>query len=231
MAESPAPHHCYNCGFLGLRAKTGELVEADGSYRVLQAWEPSLFDLLPIPVCAAMRANFFLQTLGRLLSQSDSSDPMPTSYARARAPLPEDVQVHLFRARACFRTEKEYGWTQHQPGFTPKEHREMLDRQWMLEREDRRDADQRDWQERVQASVEKRADKRHTKELWIIGGVVTAVVVVATILAAVIEVVWGGDTINIPQPQAIVIPAEITQPILDTPTVQPSEAPEERPGR
>ena len=105
----------------------------------------------------------------------------------------------------------------------------MLDRQWMLEREDRRDADQRDWQEWVQASVEKRADKRHTKELWIIGGVVTAVVVVATILAAVIEVVWGGDTINIPQPQAIVIPAEITQPILDTPTVRPSEALGERP--
>lgn len=34
-------------------------------------------------------------------------------------------------------------FTSWQYGFTPKEHRDMLDRQWLLDREDRRDKEQR----------------------------------------------------------------------------------------
>jgi len=37
-------------------------------------------------------------------------------------------------------------WTKWRQGSSPKEHREMLDRQWLIAREDRRDDEARKWQ-------------------------------------------------------------------------------------
>ena len=232
MTESLPPHQCRYCGLLGLRAKSGKLVEADEDYRKGQDWNGTLFPSLPPPICAAMRVDFSGFLFDRLRKQLDTPEPFESEFsAREHNPTREDVHAFLWERRKCFPTEARHGWTEHQPGLTPKEHREMLDREFRVKREDARDADQRDWQERVQARVEEKADKRHTRELWIIGGVVTTIVVLATILAALIEVTWGGDTIIIPQPQVIVMPSEVAQPTLDIPAVQPSEAPEERPGR
>jgi hypothetical protein len=92
------------------------------------------------------------------------------------------------------------------PGFAPKEHREMLDRQWMLARDDRlteetrkredaRDAAQRQWQKEQEAAADRRHDEqesgeqgRHRQELLVFGGVIA----IATIVAALIEVFFGG---------------------------------------
>ena len=73
----------------------------------------------------------------------------------------------------------------------------MLDRQWMMDREDRRDKELRDWQERMEA-------KCHRSALFWLGLVATAAIVIATILAAFIQR-EGQPTIinNIPAPHVI----------------------------
>ena len=70
----------------------------------------------------------------------------------------------------------------------------MLDRQWMLEREDRRDDEMREWQERMEKA-------RHRSNLFWLGLVATLALVGATIGAAFVER-GGQPTINnIIQPQ------------------------------
>jgi hypothetical protein len=61
-------------------------------------------------------------------------------------PIPEDsLAVVADDTRDCNRTEKQpYGWFRWQPGFSPMEHRRMLDREFMLKREDDRDQKMRD---------------------------------------------------------------------------------------
>ena len=108
------------------------------------------------------------------------------------------------------------GWTQWQQGFTPKEHREILDRQWVIEfqaeredrertyRADREDADL-EFREKSEAEIrdfrehqERQADNRHSdalkqarmqhnKEMWIVGGAVTIAIAIITLFAAVVE--------------------------------------------
>ena len=64
-------------------------------------------------------------------------------------------------------------------GSTPKEHREMLDRQWMQEQEEKRVAEDRDWRER-----ERKSNTRwRLIELFILG----ILLAVATIVGAFIE--------------------------------------------
>lgn len=72
------------------------------------------------------------------------------------------------------------GYVKWSRGFTPKEHREMLDRQWMMEREERRDKELRDWQERMEG-------RRHGQNLFWFGIVATVAIVAATIIGAYIE--------------------------------------------
>jgi hypothetical protein len=84
------------------------------------------------------------------------------------------------------------------PGSTPKEHREMMDRERMLQREDRRDREQREWQERQER-------KRFNWNIIIFGLIVTAILVFAQITSAFIE--RGGKPI-------IVYPPQIVQPSI-----------------
>ena len=62
----------------------------------------------------------------------------------------------------------------------------MLDRQWMREREDRRDQAQRDWQERMES-------KRHRSSLFWLGLVATAAIIAAIVAAAFIQ--RGGQPV------------------------------------
>lgn len=86
------------------------------------------------------------------------------------------------------------GFTKWQQGFAPKEHREMLDRRWMLDFQSRRENEDREWREKQRNEdlawreiQEKKADNRHSTELWIIGGVVTVALILGSILAAIVE--------------------------------------------
>ena len=72
-------------------------------------------------------------------------------------------------------------------GFTPKEHREMLDRKWMIEREDRRDQEMRAREDRRDQELRRLQERLHSRELWIMGGAVTIALIVSGVIAAVIE--------------------------------------------
>ena len=104
-------------------------------------------------------------------------------------------------------------FTPWQQGFTPKDHREwtMMDRKWAMEREDRRDKEQREWQERMEAG-------RHRSTLFWLGLVATVIIAAATIGAAFIER-GGQPTIinNIPAPQD----SQFTPSTSDIPVSQP----------
>ena len=70
----------------------------------------------------------------------------------------------------------------------------MLDRQWMQDFQKKREREDREWREKQRhedlewrEEQEKQADRRQTKALWIIGGVVTLALVVTQILAAIIQ--------------------------------------------
>jgi len=79
------------------------------------------------------------------------------------------------------------GYTKWQQGFTPKEHREMLDSQKMLQwQAEREDAD-RAWRERQDRLADERAENRHWREIAIVGVLVGGAAIVAQIVAAFIE--------------------------------------------
>lgn len=67
-------------------------------------------------------------------------------------------------------------------GFTPKEHREMIDRQWERNWQLEREREDRKWREHQ----ERKADERHRVNLLINTGLVTVVMVVAIIVSALI---------------------------------------------
>ena len=208
MSEDATPHRCSECGFLGLRANTGELVEADEDYRIEGDWNSLLFDSLPLPICAAMRFNFVAEKATQLVIESNDAGSSPTktsvitAWERARGSSIQEVQAYLDAVRACFPTDSKHGWTQHQPGFTPKEHREMLDREWRL-------------------GFERRT--RIIEVFTLVGTLVVAAVAVG--LAFWIGRQTVSPVVNIDR----VVVESPTQSTLDIPEVQPSEAPEERP--
>ncbi len=80
----------------------------------------------------------------------------------------EDALEVITKQRQC-----DDGFTTFQLGFSPKEHREMIDRQWMLVREDRRDDTVRKWQ----------------TKMIVVAGVFT---VIAALLGAVIGAIIRG---------------------------------------
>ena len=97
----------------------------------------------------------------------------------------------VFKDRECDE------FTQWQQGFTPKEHRDMMDRQWKLEYEARRDAEDKKWREDQDIKAEQRHNDQmdqmqsiHKNEMWIIGFIVTIAVIIVTILASAIEANW-----------------------------------------
>jgi hypothetical protein len=91
------------------------------------------------------------------------------------------VFAEILRERSCD------GFTEWKQGFTPKEHIEMLDRQWLIEREDRRDAEMRAREDRRDEETRRLQERLHNRELWILGGVVTFALIAGSIIAAVIE--------------------------------------------
>lgn len=93
-------------------------------------------------------------------------------------PQYESIKFHdaINKERQC---EGFVKWSQ---GFTPKEHQDMLDRQWKVEYERRRDQEDREWRDRKD-----KEDRRwKVLELIVMGGIVTLVSVIAQLVAAYI---------------------------------------------
>ena len=112
----------------------------------------------------------------------------------------------ITKDRPCF------GYTDWKQGFTPKEHRELLDRRWMMERADQLNRETREREERLRErltkEVREREDKRdkdaedrhveqmktlrghHWRELVVFGGLIGLATVIAGILDGVIGRGW-----------------------------------------
>ncbi|MFH1140790.1 MAG: hypothetical protein V1724_03765 [Chloroflexota bacterium] len=94
-----------------------------------------------VPMCFEMKADFngeLLDNLPHTLSNMEKVDRLVNPYV-------DDILKLITRERECAE------WAQWHQGATPKEHREMMDRQRMIEREEkreeRRDKETREWQE------------------------------------------------------------------------------------
>ena len=142
---------CKNCGFLALRDKhTRELGEADEGYR-------ELLDLRsgpsPFPVCFVSAVNLRFEI---------------------DAPTQEAImEVIVFKDRSdC------PGWTPWQQGFTPKEHREMLDRK-----------EEREWNRALVETLEDTRARREGLHLLVTVIVAGILLFIAT-LAAPTLAVW-----------------------------------------
>ena len=112
---------CEECGFLALRNRnTGLLDEAPQEYRRAAEVPPfnsPLSDAYTgVPICLA-RAY-----------------PLHNEFTNQDQATHREIFNLLQKKRNCAERDLFTPWQQ---GFSPKEHREMLDRQWMLEREER----------------------------------------------------------------------------------------------
>jgi hypothetical protein len=100
----------------------------------------------------------------------------------------EEVKAIVQRDNDC----KEF--TDWQQGFTPKEHREILDRQRQLDFQVKREKEDKEWRNEQRLKdlewreeQDKKAEGRHRVDLIVIGIIATIIIAVATILAAFIE--------------------------------------------
>ena len=159
---------CADCGFLAVRnIETRELDSPDHQYRSTGTIPVSLLKhnrqlYEERPVCIRKSPDF------------------PYN--------PDEDSPDTPRREAIVQTE--HGcvlWGEWQPVLTPKEHRELLDRQWVIDREERSDKEMRAREDRRDAEVRRLQERLHNRELWIIGGLATIALVGGSIAAAIIE--------------------------------------------
>jgi hypothetical protein len=166
---------CADCGFLSLRhLETRELREAEGDYRNTGV----------IPRNITLPKHLY-EERPLCFQQLVTFDP-------EQCKSPEDRLAAIQQERGDCR-----GFTEWKQGFMPKEHREMLDRQWMIEREDRRDKEMRereDLRDKETANRHKEQMKdlrgQHWRELIVFGGLIGLATVVAAILDGAISHGW-----------------------------------------
>lgn len=201
MADKQEPK-CSACGFLSLRNKlTGQLDEVDASFR--QTAQPPRRDPIPVhpelpaygeypyrcePICFVQQADLVDEAWG----------PTGTNVGMRKQgydPSPSMVRPVLEKERP----ECSEAYTPWQQGLTPREHREIVDRQQRIEQEEEvREAIWKREDER-----DKRADERHDQqveqlraqhktELVVLGGLVTLAIVLSTIAGAMIQAGWFG---------------------------------------
>mgnify|MGYP001618254105 CR=1 FL=1 len=185
---------CAACGFLTLRNDyTGELDEVDSTFR--QSGDPparrrpdppgrleqstdAIFDkpYLLMPICFVRAWNLF---------EEFNLGPNP-GYATL---APDLVWKVITKPRPCANSESKLGFVKWEQGFTPKEHREMLDRERLLKLQfDREDAD-RLWRERQEEREHKWRKEDEVSELkWrivqvvVFGGMGAGVAILAAII-------------------------------------------------
>lgn len=150
---------CVDCGFLSLRDRDGVLVEAWLPYRERNLIQASAaFG----PFCFEVRRDFDAERAAAPHAPNGAS-----SY---------DTMAEIRRAIECD------AWISYRQGASPMEHRLMQDRQWMIEREDRRDSEMRAREDRRDSE----ARGWHKWELAIFGGVIA----LATLVGSMIQAGW-----------------------------------------
>jgi len=130
---------CSECGFLAARDwGTREFVEIDDKKRNSGKIGSDFGGLEPIPVCFINCFNIKEEV--EVLRKAARDEPTQNSYGQHISPHWENyVKQVLNTERVC-----EY-FIEWQQGSTPKEHREMMDRQFMMEMEEKRRKNDRKW--------------------------------------------------------------------------------------
>ncbi len=194
---------CSDCGYLTLRnSYTGQLDEADSDFRAsgnpprrmairgVSGNTVATFGTpyIHIPICFAQAINLQAEFLvGGAGPKGDYPGQL--------------VQEIIQKERICPPVGfKGHGFTEWVQGFTPKEHREMLDRQWRLDhetrvrneaikREDARDALSAQREDARDARVDEREDKRdkearerHHSELIVFGVILGTLTIIAAFI-------------------------------------------------
>ena len=179
---------CNDCGFLSLRNRyTGQLEEANEQYRT--SGKPS--DLRRPGVTHAKSPLEFFDW---------PHEPEPICFARAFR-LDDEVQrdqqgnrtaESILEVVGTDRTCAEF-CKSHQ-GFTPKEHREMIDREQLLRWQEGREQIDRVWREEQRRQdlewreqQERRADRRHRSDIFWIAIVASVISAAAAITASFIN--------------------------------------------
>lgn len=152
---------CIDCGYLAVRDKESrQLEEAERNetgniaFPDVRRWGGGMAPKNDLPICFARNCNL----------QSEYGAKLPEKDA-----WEAKIRQVLIERRLCSDFTP---WIQ---GFTPKEHREMIDRQWMQKHlEEREDAD-RKWRGRQENS--------HSRQEWLRYVFLGIVTIVATLIA------------------------------------------------
>ena len=176
---------CADCGLLALRNRiTGQLDEAEESFRetgempqrrrpgvtmAQHAYEFFEYPYRSLPICFARAARLDKEVAG-VTEEFEQRIPEQTAREHLEryenVAQPKEVATVVSRDRQCDE------FTEWHQGFSPKEHREMLDRKLIVDREDERDKESRGWQ-----AAENRSNRR-----WRFAEFVVAVLAVAVVL-------------------------------------------------
>ena len=186
---------CENCGFLALRnGITGLLDEAPQEYR----WRTEIPKLRNPNVTGVQTdlGNFFTYPYSGVPICLVRSYPLHNEFASQDQATHKEIFALLQKERNC--TERDL-FTPWQQGFSPREHREMLDNQRLLEFQTKREdnwqqfqtrlaEDNRKWREEQEAQAEVRHLREietlrgiHKGQMWVMGGVVTLVIVLVQV--------------------------------------------------
>ncbi|GEM_PF-2127383 len=179
---------CADCGFLAVyRWGLTEIEDASLVLRDNRALYPNpqgaIEDVLPICFLAEKHLGEALEAFddGRKLVNQLRNHGQVTDRAYWLVQMDSAIQ----KEHSC------PSFVPYRIGFSPKEHREMLDRQWMLEREERRDRDAREWQERESS----------TNRKWRFWEFVVAVIaLIVIVIAAFIERGAKAPVVNVQPP-------------------------------
>lgn len=222
---------CTSCGFLALWTNEGDLWAADENWRL--SGETASHKILErrLPFCAAFRANF-RREMDSHLRTTARTPPVDEGSIQARIehPWPEDVLALIAEEeRHCKRTDTQLGWFRWHPGFDPREHREILDREFMLKREDARDAAMQAREDARDERIEKhhreqlsQARGLHKRELIVLGFLVTIALIAGGIASAAIEAgLWTPPYLQRQVSEVVIV---TPTPTLPTPTSDTSAA-------
>jgi hypothetical protein len=137
---------CAECGFLAARnILTRELEEAEKTFRE-KGTIPLTGQLEGRPQARHESLPLCFEGVYNLRDEFEE-------FAGKSNPQYTDVHAVINSERQC------NGFVKWQQGYSPKEHREMLDRKWVLEYQEKREKDNREWQEKQES--------RHSRQEWL----------------------------------------------------------------
>ena len=153
---------CIDCGFLATReTETRQLAEVDGEFRrtglpALAIGSGRYYRSARVPVCFAQSVDLQAEILEYQTNSGEvfASSPNDPDRERRLDSFPPERVLELLEVERPL-CDSSHAFTKWQQGFTPKEHREMLDRESLLEREREWRSADRSTQEKIAGTAER----------------------------------------------------------------------------